>query len=313
MTVLECAVRLGGLLRKTKEGSELLALKSDIDEKYNGNDNFNQYESFVEKESSRYYFYSWDMAYNTFLRVLDDAEIEHRELFLPTAELVSSDESIKEFSKAAVEFGHIFESLVPVIITGEKYDTVIPSTWKYKIRNAISDIQIAVSRTLLSREIAIFHQQNGDVLNKAATQEYLSKREDKRVLPFTDEALKMMEDATDVGYEEKMLYEKMHLIMEAVKKGVFYGFWKMINEVTEEELITYDELVNPSLKEVSFVHKNNYSSFFGRGWLYKVYFNSSWVYFMAHHKSVHFGRDDDNSVVSGVVYPADDKGFFDRI
>ena len=95
-----------------------------------------------------------------------------------------------------------------------------------------------------------------------------------------------------------------------VKKGVFYGFWEMINEVSEEELIKYDELSSSTLQEVSFIHKNNYSSFFGRGWLYKIQLNDKHIFFMAHQKSIHFGGDNDNSTVSGIVYPSDDKGLF---
>ena len=312
MTVLDCAIRLGALLRKTEEGSELIALKSSLEEKYNANDDFSEYERFAEKDTSRYYFYSWDNAYKTFLHVLDDEEFEHREIFLPTAKLISSDARINEYAQAAVTFGNIFENLVAVMISGGKYDTVIPSTWKYKIRNAISDVQVAVSRTLLPKTMGIFYQKNRNILNNAATQKYLNAREEKRLLPFAQEALKMMADASDVSEEEKLLYEKMYLIMEAVKNGVFYGFWQMINEISEEELIKCDGLDNTQLQEVSFVHKNNYSSFFGRGWLYRIQLKSKHVFFMAHYKSVNFGGNNDSSTVSGIVYPADDKGLFEK-
>ena len=313
MTVLDCAMRLGRLLRKTEEGSALLALKSSIEEKYDTNDDFSEYERFAEKSTSRYYFYSWDMAYQTFLSVLEDEGMEHRESLLPTAELVSSDDKIDEFSKAAVSFGHVFEKLVAVIISGGKYDKIIPDTWKYKIRTAISDVQVAVERTLLPRTLVTFYQKNRNMLNNAASQKYLKEREEKKLLPFSQEALKMIADAYDVCQEEKMLYEKMYLIMEVVKKGVFYGFWEMINEISEDELIKYDELNSSPLQEVSFVHKNNYSSFFGRGWLYKVQLNSKYIFFLAHQKSVNFGGDNDSSTVFGIVYPAEDKGLFEKV
>lgn len=122
MTVLDCAIRLGSLLRTTEEGLALISLKTKMEEKHNTNDAFGEYERFAEKETSKYYFFSWDMAYETFLGVLKNEEMEHRAIFLPTANLVSSDDEIKEFSKAAVSFGHIFEKLVVVIISGGKYD-----------------------------------------------------------------------------------------------------------------------------------------------------------------------------------------------
>ena len=98
--------------------------------------------------------------------------------------------------------------------------------------------------------------------------------------------------------------------MEVIKKGVFYGFWEMINEISEEELIKYDELNSSPLQEVSFVHKNNSSSFLGRGWLYKIQLNDKHIFFMAHHKSIRFGDGNNDSTVSGIVYPTDDKGLF---
>ena len=312
MTVLDCAIRLGGLLRKTEEGSTLIALKSNIEEKYNSNNDFGEYKRFAEKDTSRYYFYSWDKAYKTFLHVLGDEEMEYRKIFLPTAKLVSADTGINEFTQATVSFGHIFEKLVTVIISGGKYDTIIPSTWKYKIRNAISDVQVAVSRTLLPKAMATFYQNNSNMLNKAATQKYLNEREAKNLLPFSEEALKMMADASDISQEEKMLYEKMYLIIEAVKKGVFYGFWKMINEISEEELIIYDVLNSSPLQEVSFVHKNNNSSFFGHGWLYRIQLNGKQIFFMAHQRSFTLGGDNTNTTVSGIVYPVDDRGLFER-
>ena len=313
MTVLDYAIRLGRLLRTTEEGIELLTLKADIEKKYNTNCIFSEYENFAEKETSRYYFYSWDMAYQTFLGVLEDEQMEHRELFLPTAKLISSDDTIKAFSQSANSFGHIFEKLVAIIISGGKCDTIIPNTWKYKVKTAISDVQVAVSRTLLPKAIATFYQNNQSLNNNTATQKYLTEREEKNWLPFSQEALKMIADNPNVCQEEKMLYEKLYLIMEVVKKGIFYGFWEMINEVSEEELITYDKLNSPPLQEVSFVHRNNSSSFFGKGWLYKIQINGNPIFFMAHQKNVHFGGNNNSTTVSGIVYPTDDRGLFEKL
>lgn len=149
--VLDYSIRLGKLLRKTEEGKNLFQLEASIEEKYKGNDAFHQYEQFAEKKTSQYYFYSWDMAYKTFLNVLTDDSIEHRKMFIPTAELISSDTKIKELALTAKSFGNIFEQLVAVSISGGEYEEIIPHSWKYKIRNAISDVQIAVERTLLMR------------------------------------------------------------------------------------------------------------------------------------------------------------------
>ena len=143
MNVLDYSIRLGKLLRKTEEGRILLQLEASIEEKYKDNDAFRQYEQFAERKTSQYYFYSWDMAYQTFINVLTDDSIEHRDFFIPTAELISVDKGIKTLASTAVAFGNTFEKIVAVIISGGEYETIIPGSWKYKVKNAISDIQIA--------------------------------------------------------------------------------------------------------------------------------------------------------------------------
>lgn len=313
MNVLDYSIRLGKLLRKTEEGKNLFQLEASIEEKYKGDDAFNQYKQFAKKKMSQYYFYSWDVAYKTFLNVLTDDSIKHRKLFIPTAELISSDTKIKELALIANSFGNIFEQLVAVSISGGEYEEIIPNSWKYKIRNAISDVQIAVERTLLMRTIAIFYQKHSDLLKNVATQKYLTEREEKKLLPFSEKAIIAMSEAKDVSKEEKILYEKMYLIMEAVKKGIFYGFWGMINEVREDELLTDADLYGAPLHEVTFTYRNNICSFLGEGWLYKIQLEDEYVFFMAHKKEVRFGKDNEKTTISGIVYPVDDRGLFEKV
>lgn len=311
MTVLDCSLRLGNLLRKTEEGTRLLEIKSSIEEKYKGNSAYNQYEQFAEKKTSEYYFFAWDVSHQSFMNVLQDEKMEHRAIFLPTAELISSDESIKEMANEAVSFGNVFEKLVSAIISGGKYEDIIPTSWKYKIRTAISDIQIAVERTLLPRTIALYYQRNRNLLDNEATKRYLSKREDKTLLPFSQKALELMAATKDVPEEEKILYEKMYLIIEAVKKGIFYGFWRMVNEITKDQLLECEGLKGAPMREVLFEHQNNCSSFSGKGWLYKIQLEDKQVFLMAHKKTVHLEKEEGKSIVYGIVYPANDRGLFE--
>lgn len=309
MNVLDYSIKLGELLRKTEEGKSLLQLQANIKEKYEGNTDFGQYEQFADGKTSKYYFYSWDIAYKTFTNVLTDDSIEHRDVFVPTAELISADEGIKTFATEAVSFGDIFERIVAVSVSGGQYEKVIPATWKYKVKNAVSDVRIAVERTLLMRTIAAFYQKHQDLLNNAATQKYLIAREEKHLLPFSQKAFEMMSEAKDVSQEEKILYEKMYLVIEAVKKGIFYGFWGRLNEISKDELLTDDELYTSPLQEVMLSCKNNCPS---KGWLYKIQLEDGYVFFMAHKRQVQFSRNDTKSTISGIVYPADDRRLFEK-
>jgi hypothetical protein len=312
MNVLDYSLRLGKLLRNTEEGRALIELESNIENKYSENDDFRQYEKFAERETTQYYFYSWDMAYNSFLNVLEDDSMEHRELFIQTAELIESDNEIKLLASTAVTFGNLFEQLVAVIVSGGEYEKIIPKSWKFKVKNAISDVQISVERTLLTKNIAAFYQGHKEALNNTATQSYLERREKDKLLPFSKKALDLMQETSDVTEEEKLLYEKMYLIMEAVKKGIFYGFWNMTNEVDKEELLNSAELFSSPLQEVEFSHKNNYSSFWGTGWLYRIQLDNNHIFFMAHSKQVHLDSSNQTSTISGIVYPPDDRGLFEE-
>lgn len=313
MNVIDYSIKLGKLLRETEEGKKLFQLETNIEEKYKSDNAFQQYEQFVEKKTAQYYFYSWDMAYKTFLNLLTDDSIEHRKIFIPTAELISSDIKIKELALISNSFGDIFEQLVAVSISGGEYEEIIPDSWKYKVRNAISDVQIAVERILLMKTVAIFYQKHTDLLNNVATQKYLDKREEKKLLPFSEKALIAMSEAKDVSEEEKILYEKMYLIMEAVKKGIFYGFWGMVNEVRGDELLTDADLHGSPLHEATFSYRNNIYSFWGNRWLYKIQLKDEHVFFMAHKKEVHFGKDNAKTTISGIIYPTDDKGLFEKV
>lgn len=310
MNVLDYSVRLGKLLRKTEEGREILRLKTEIEENYKENSDFSQYNSYVEMKSSQYYFYSWDMAYHTFLNVLTDESIEHRDFFMGTAELISSDDDIRFLASQTVSFGHIFNEIVSIVVAGKDHAKNVPDQWKYKVKNAVSDVQIAVERTLLVRSMVSFYQKNNRSFDNEETQKYLSKRDGESILPFSDKAMKLMEASPELSNEEKILLEKLYLVMEVAKKGIFYGFFGVVNEIQGEEILGDMDFTDVLLKEVTFSHKNIDPSLLNHGWLYRIQLEKEYMYFMAHKKQVHL--DTGISEVSGIVYPADDRGMFER-
>lgn len=310
MNVLDYSIKLGKRLAKTEEGQRLIQLEENIESEYKDNLSFRQYMNYAEQESSLLYFYAWDKAYKVFENVLHDDTIEHRALFLPTSHLIISDPHIKVYSQEAVSFGNLFEKIVSVCISDAEINQIIPASWKYKVKNAISNVQIAVERTLLMRSISAYHQKNPNFLDNPTTKKYLQERESKVVPPFSDTALQLMDAAPDVPEAEKILYEKMRLVMEVVKKGIFYGFWGIINEIYENELVEKESLLNAKIGDVEFIHINNLASIENKGWLYKIHLNDKYVYLLAHSKTVRFSQEDQTTTVTGIVYPSDDRGFF---
>lgn len=312
MNVVDYAIRLGKFLQKTEEGRKLIQFEAQIEEEFKGNDAFREYQRYAKENTSRYYFHAWDMAYRIFEHVLEDDSIEHRNMFIKTAELVSSDKDIKELASMAAAFGNIFEHLYASIVTGGDYEKAIPVTWKYKVKNAVADVQTAVERTLLIRELVLCYQRHPDLINNDSFKNYMDEREKSKILPFSNKAYEVMKEEKGLPNEVKLIFEGLFLISEAVKKGIFYGFWNMVNEIEEDELLDSDTLHGEPLREVTFSHKNNYSSFFGVGWLYGIQLGSEHVYFMAQNKKVEIGQKAERSTVTGIIYPINDRGLFEN-
>lgn len=310
MNVLDYAIKVGKLLRKTDEGRALLEIKDRIDEK-NRDDNiaFSQYIQLVREKETQFYFYAWDAAYQMFINVLNDEAFEHREAFLKTAELIKNDEEVKEIISKANAEGAIFNTVSSLCLLGGIIDNEVPKGWKYKMKNAISDVQLSVQRTLLVNTLAELYSRNNDMLTNDLIKQYLDEREKTQYLPFSNEAIKCSQKYNSLSSEEFMLYEKMYLIREAINKGIFYGFWGNINEITEKDLLDGTEFDYGALKEISFTHVNNACSF-SKSWLYKIWKSDGYFYFMAHRKQIRFGEKKEESEITGIVYPRDDRRLF---
>lgn len=312
MNIIEYALRLGKFLRKTPEGQELLNVQKSLEEQYKGNEDFLPFSQYIENQMSHYYFYAGDVAYKTFSEIINDTDMEHRELFLKTAELVKADEEIKRFADMAVEFGVIFEKIVSIIISGGDVKNAMRPNWKYKIKNAIDDVQIGVERTLFVKEVATFAQTHMEEFKSSEASEYNEKRENAMLLAYSDSAKELMKQYTGISDQYKIVIEDMHLLMDVVKKGIFYGFWDTLNIISEDDLIEFDSLTNTVLQEVTFKHKDFVSALVKKSWLYRIDLKDESFYFLAHKKVWHMDDDNQYSEISGLFYPIQDKEYFKK-
>ena len=310
MNVIDYALRLGKFLRKTPEGKALLQKYDMLEERYKDNESWKQFGDFVERKNSRYYFYAWDVAYTSFAGVIDDVEMEHRNLFLKTAEIVTSDDDIKELAAMAVEFGNIFEEIVGLVVTGGNVKNVIRPNWKYKIENSIEDIRIAVQRTMFTQEIAKCAQKHKDEFKSEAASEYCDIREKEAFLAYSDDAREFMQQYPNISDDYKRVIENIYLVKEVVKKGIFYGFWDQLVVINEEDLMDASSLTISELKEVTFTHMDMVSVVINKGWLYRINLESGYIYFLANHKVWHMDHGEQHSEVKGIVYPDQDKDFY---
>lgn len=311
MNVLDYSIRAGKLFRKTEEGRALLEAERIVREKYKSDSLvFSQYYQYVRNKETQFYFFAWEVAFNTFKSILDDEGFEHRQIFLKTAEVLNEDEDVKALIGKANEVGKIFTKLSASCLACGSVEKDVPEKWKFKMKNAISDVQLAVQRTLLAKNITSYYNKNMKILDNVVTKRYLDEREKKQYLPFSSEALNLASKYNDISEEEKMLYEKMFLIREAINKGFFYGFWGNINELKSEDIIDGTEFDQGVLKEIIFSHKNNVFSF-NSSWLYKIWNKEGYFYLLAHRKEVNFiPAEGGKSKVTGIIYPTDDRRLF---
>ncbi|MBE6035005.1 MAG: hypothetical protein E7222_09975 [Clostridiales bacterium] len=311
MNVLDYSIRAGKLFRKTEEGRALLEAKNSIDEKYKiDNTCFSEYLQYVRGKETQFYFFAWQVAYDAFISVIDDKEFEYRQLFLKTAELLKDDNDVKVLIDIANKVGKVFDNLSSLCLTGGDVEKNVSKEWKFKMKNAISDVQLAVQRTLLASTIASYYGENMNLLNNEITKKYLDEREARQFLPFSREALSCASKYGELSEEEKTLYEKMFLVREAINKGFFYGFWENVNELTADDIIDGNEFNQGVLREIVFSHENNTSSF-SHSWLYKIWNKEGYFYLMAHKKEVKIiPQEGGKSTVTGIIYPTDDRRLF---
>lgn len=310
MNIIDYALRLGKLLRKTPEGQDLLNKQYAIEEKYKGNQEFGEFERYIEKQASRFYFYSWDLACKTFLHVLEDTNIEHRDIFLNTAELVKEDTEIRQLADTALTFGNIFESIVRVILLGDDIKGVMRPNWKYKIKNGIANVQVGVERSKFFKEVLEYAQTHRDEFESEGANEYYDRREKSGVPPFSNMSKDLMNQYPQISDAHKRVIEDMNLIMDIVKRGIYYGFWEMLAVISEEDLIECEGLEDNVLKEMTFTHKNFETAVRNKSWLYRIDLKEYSVYFLANNKVLHWEPNNQYCEVSGVVYPVQDKDFF---
>lgn len=311
MNVLDYSIKVGRLLRKTNEGRKFIEIQNRIEERYGEDVVYSLFKQLVNNQETKFYFAAWAMAYYTCLGILEDQTLENRQIFIRTAELVKSDVNFKKLAEAAIELENLFQLIASGALSDVEIDKRLPKEWKYRIVDSISDIRLAVKRTLMGKYFALFNAKKRGFINAEAAKRYLDLREKSRILPFTNEAISMIKDNKELPDEEKELYEKMYLIREAINKGLYYGFRGKINEINQDEIITeLSNIEDMFLQEITITH-NNVKATFSDGWLYKICHNNEYFYFMAHSKKVHIEGGIGDATIIGVTYPRDDRRIFE--
>jgi len=311
MNVLDYSIKVGRLLRKTNEGRKFIEIQNRIEEKYSKEVVYSLFTQLVNKQETKFYYAAWAMAYDTYIGIIEDETFENRNMFIRTAELVKKDEDFKKLADASRELENIFQIIASSSLSGQDIDQLLPKEWKFRIRDSISDIQLAVKRTLMGKHFALYNAKNRGFINTDAAKKYLDMREKCHFLPFTKEAISMIHDNKELPEEEKELYEKMYLIREAINKGIYYGFRGKINEINEEEISTeLSDIEGKFLQETTIAH-NNIKATVSDGWLYKIYHDNEYFYYMVHSKEVRFENGLGNATIIGVSYPKDDRRIFE--
>ena len=312
MNVLDYSLSLGNLLRSVSEGKALIELEAKIKGKYDGNRAFVQYQQYVKQHSPQYHFYSWKLANEVFKNVLQDDSIKDRMIFVPTAKIVQSDNEIAELASIATDFGGLFDSILFTVLTGCEYDERIPASWGFKIKNAISNVQIAVQRTLFTKTIAVLYGNQETLIDNKSKQEYIQKRGSKNIQPFSREAYKIMSETTDLLESEKILFEKLFLLIEVVKVGIFNGFWGTVSDIHKDELLSTDEVFNTPLKEVTLSCRSELFDTFDNVWLYRIVLEDKHLFFWATEKQLKILQDIPELTMKGILYSEDDRGLFEK-
>ncbi|SDB25993.1 hypothetical protein SAMN02910298_01318 [Pseudobutyrivibrio sp. YE44] len=310
MNVLEYSIKVGKEFRKTDEGRKLLDIVNHVEEKYRGDFQYGVYKQYVESKVNRFYFSSYRVIYQTLLNVLNEDDNPEKDFLVNIANMVREDDLFTELVNASDEVSRLFDIVAHGCLVGEDISDKIPKNWKFRITNSISNVKLAVDRTLMKKSFSLYNNTNRGFLYKEKAKEYFDFREKNRVLPFSKESIAIMNNFTELSDEEKMLYEKMFLVREAINQGIFFGFYGRIHEISEKDFLHEIALEKSQLKEIALV-SSDIRTMGDEAWLYKVYCGDEHLYYMAHSKQLKGNSVDNKATILGIVYPKDDRRLFE--
>ena len=318
MNIIEYSIRLGKSLNKLVIGKDLKSTYHQIQEKHKTNDieqkehyYYSVYNQCAEKECARYHFFGWIIAYDNMKSYMEDKDDESNELILAASEYVMQNQDILQCALEAQKMGQLIVKISDAVVTGNYNDENICNILKnIKVKNAITDLQMAVERSGLK----MFIIKNSKHLFAANSQydEYQEELRKQNYIPYFGEKRPTiaLENVDDVYID---MIDRMSFVQHIILMGIFEGFWNILINIDEGEGVEGQITQVSKITSCSFSHKSTEKELLNKeSWMYKIYIGGDYVYVLAKERTIRFDKGNQSTDVHGICYPKEDFGLFEE-
>lgn len=312
MNIIEYSIRLGKALNKTELGKEIKKIYFSLGDECNKRGekvvrHYQIYNQRVEHECSRNHFYGWAITYEKMKQYVKTDLSDGDKFILDTAKYVLENDEFKKMSDVSEKMGKMAVKLSDAIICSKYDDEDVKDLFKImKVKNAVIDLQMAVERSGLK----VFLLKNANFL--AMNDGYELELRKNNYIPYIGEHKPELcnKGLNDIFID---LVDRMMFVQYMILMGIFEGFWSILIELSNEDIVEGDLSQPSGIRRGSFIHKNIGKEIVNKeAWMYKIYDDRDSFYFLANKRTIHIEENVGRSEVYGVAYPKEDIGLFEK-
>ena len=310
MNIIEYSFRLGYVLNKTDLGKEIKKEFHSLEENYNNcsatkKEHYQLFNRYVEDICSKHHFFGWKMAYENIINYPRTTHYENEDKgLLVMAEQIKEDEQYRLMSEAGARMGEIVNNIIMAIFTSNHENMDIIQIKKIaKVKNAIMDLQMSVERSGIKRYLIEKTRENSIIDEK-----YEAILGTKDYIPYLVDRPQQLETGDNIYYE---MADRLAFTQYMISLGIFEGFWGIVKELTNDDIIDGRILQLKGMRKGEFTHGKVVGELIKReSWIYKIYNNDQTIYFIANARTISFSKKECNCKIQGVFYPEEDIGMF---
>ena len=314
MNILDYSILLGRALNKSNAGKKIKEVYHELSNKYNDEKSatkkmYQNYNHCVENECSRNHFYGWNIAYEKFLNYLEKNIQNKDNSFVDTAKLLKENEEFKNMADISKQMGAIVELIFDSVLRAKYDEECILELFKvFKVKNAIKDLQIAIERS----GIKMYMINNASLLADSDSTQYERIARENNYIPYMGRRKPEM-FASGLNSFTIDLIDRILFIKYMVLLGVFNGFWNITIELSVEDILEEKINSNDVISKGFISHKRIENELINpEAWLYKIIDNADFYYFLANERNLNFGENQGKCDVSGLIYPKEDIGLYEK-
>lgn len=231
MNIVESSYKVGLVLKKVKQGKDLLQLYREAQESVPVSV-WKNYEKIGRKKWGKHYFiYPYALSVYKENRDKENLPLSLKE----EIEMVLNSEKINKFSNACKEFGMVLEEMAEVIFQPTLYKKFLSIDTPPKLVRSIQDLSISCHRTGLLKQIMKIYKLNGF---EEKIDKYEEKKKDLDLIPFNHDVRMLIRTVADEKISKESLYimETFSVMLNVIKQVIFESHFDLILNLSNEDI-----------------------------------------------------------------------------